>query len=162
MFGDHWVHSQAPLHWESPTCVWLCIYVDIHMHACTHSLSHPCPSQKLWHPSINRNVINSALSQFPFRRFPPVLSFPVLFPLQAPQTILHPSVCISSTHIAKASPLLPTWDSRCVACCLYFILIHTLIWKVAAVTSRGIGNWSDSKSITTIKGQGKWFQHLQI
>uniref|UniRef100_A0A8B9E5E2 Sortilin related receptor 1 n=1 Tax=Anser cygnoides TaxID=8845 RepID=A0A8B9E5E2_ANSCY len=27
--------------------------------------------------------------------------------------------------------------------------------RVAAVTSRGVGNWSDSKSITTIKGKGK-------
>ena len=109
------------------SCLCVVMHVCGRTHARMHSLSHPCPLEKLGHLSINRNFIISALSQFPFPRLPPVLSFPVLFPLQAPQTISHPSVCISSPHIAKASPLLPTWDSRCVACCLYSILIHTLI-----------------------------------
>ena len=87
----------------------------------------PLPFRKTLTPISQQKFCNFSVVTIPFPWFPPVLSFPVLFPLQAPQTILHPAVCISSTYIAKASPLLPTWDSRCVACCLYFILIHTLI-----------------------------------
>lgn len=62
------------------------------------------------------------------------------------QTVIH--------KVHRVRNLALTSRSLCTVQCRSYSLTLSFP-KVAAVTSRGVGNWSESKSITTVKGKGK-------
>lgn len=137
-----------------PHTVRLGVRFHVCAHLCVHVWGHtltPLLLRKTW---LHRHshVLTSVLAA-PSPGSPAPASFPLLsgsglgvsWPLSVPVT--------PTAQASLLGPLGVWLWLRPV-----FHAEFTLFEQVAAVTSRGIGNWSDSKSITTTREKGGWFQ----
>lgn len=141
-----------------PHTVRLSARFHICAHLCVHTWGHtltPLLLRKSW-LHCHSNVLTSVLKSPSHPPSPGSLA-PASSPLPSgagPRSVLPLSVPVTPTAQASLLGPLGAWLwLRPV-----FPTEFTLSEQVAAVTSRGIGNWSDSKSITTTREKGAWFQ----
>lgn len=122
------------------------LFMYVHTYMGVYGRTHsPAPRENCAPSSSSCSDLSARSSLSPRPPPPPLAFFQVSWPLPGPDTSLPRSLSWAP------------WASDCVVRPVFHAEL-ILFEQVAAVTSRGIGNWSDSKSITTTRGKGTWFQ----